>query len=506
MMIEHAISRETFLKGLKYYLDEMKFQAANSDKLADGLQKSIDEDQIALQASAKDIIDSWSLKSGYPLVTVKLSADEKTLLFTQQKFSYTGETSSELFIIPINYASATTPDFDITTPVFWLDGNAEAPQSAGARWKEGDWIVVNKQETSYYRVNYDEKLWSLLAQYLMSDGRNNIHHLNRAQIVDDALNLARAGYIPYTTAFRVTRFLAYERDFPAWVAANTGFNFLNRQLLDSRAHTLFKRYVQELIDATYDELTLEDGGLSEEIGRKTLRNIGIRWSCLTENSHCIQGTAQMVDSIIQNPESEIEPNTRETIYCYGLREVDQTKWNSILTRFNDTADLASRTVLLTALGCNQNPDIQKEYLLTSINSEEYRRTERNRILTSVYTNGGKSGLENSIEFLQQHHEQVEEIYNQPSPVKRAVTAMSELVTSEALATKFFAMVDVLIQNGALTAADRVNLLETTESNIEWLKDNEDEIFDYLDAYYSASTLPVISGCLLVVVSIVSLLM
>lgn len=44
----------------------------------------------------------------------------------------------------------------------------------------------------YYRVNYDEANWRLLTQQLLNQ-HTAIHVTNRAQILDDAFNLARAG-------------------------------------------------------------------------------------------------------------------------------------------------------------------------------------------------------------------------------------------------------------------------------------------------------------------------
>lgn len=44
----------------------------------------------------------------------------------------------------------------------------------------------------YYRVNYDRPNWIALARVL-SESTNTIHLLNRAQLVDDAFNLARNG-------------------------------------------------------------------------------------------------------------------------------------------------------------------------------------------------------------------------------------------------------------------------------------------------------------------------
>ena len=42
----------------------------------------------------------------------------------------------------------------------------------------------------YYRINYSPSMW---LRFLESDLFNNLPNLNRAQLYDDSLNLARAG-------------------------------------------------------------------------------------------------------------------------------------------------------------------------------------------------------------------------------------------------------------------------------------------------------------------------
>lgn len=47
-----------------------------------------------------------------------------------------------------------------------------------------DWIIVNLQQTGYYRVNYDENNWKLIQGHLRDEKRfSQIVPPNRAQIV-----------------------------------------------------------------------------------------------------------------------------------------------------------------------------------------------------------------------------------------------------------------------------------------------------------------------------------
>jgi aminopeptidase N len=53
-----------------------------------------------------------------------------------------------------------------------------------------DWIIGNIQQYGFYRVNYDDDNWNALLRQLRTD-HTVIHPINRAQIINDAWNLAR---------------------------------------------------------------------------------------------------------------------------------------------------------------------------------------------------------------------------------------------------------------------------------------------------------------------------
>jgi hypothetical protein len=75
------------------------------------------------------------------------------------------------------------------TVSYWLDprdGDAElVVQLSGAgedpAVSAGRPLVVNLQQTGYYRVNYDAENWDLLAGFLASGHVTEIHRSSRAQ-------------------------------------------------------------------------------------------------------------------------------------------------------------------------------------------------------------------------------------------------------------------------------------------------------------------------------------
>jgi aminopeptidase N len=92
----------------------------------------------------------------------------------------------------------------------------------------------------FYRVNYDENNWNLLINYLESEDYEKIPPVNRAQLLDDALNLARAGVLNYSTALNLTQYLEKEVDYIPWYSALSAFSFLTLRLTGTEISPAFK--------------------------------------------------------------------------------------------------------------------------------------------------------------------------------------------------------------------------------------------------------------------------
>ena len=61
--------------------------------------------------------------------------------------------------------------------------------------------------------------------------------VTRAQLLDDAMNLARAGFVDYDVALNLTQYLATrETDLIVWKAALRNFRYLDTMLRETPAY------------------------------------------------------------------------------------------------------------------------------------------------------------------------------------------------------------------------------------------------------------------------------
>lgn len=229
-MMQNAVGDDIWRKGLKSYLTARSLKEATPDHLHAGLQEAVNESGNALDIA--EIMKSWETQAGYPVIHVSMNGS--TLTFTQTRFLYDDNSesaSNTAWHVPINYVTASNAVIINTKPDFWMNKERSVtlnPEKAAKYWKDDDWIVVNLQQGYYYRVNYDDKLWQSLIDQLNSC-HSKIDLRNRGQLIDDSLNLARAGKIGYNIPLAILKHLKGETDYLPWASVSfSAFLILNK--------------------------------------------------------------------------------------------------------------------------------------------------------------------------------------------------------------------------------------------------------------------------------------
>lgn len=173
---------------------------------------------------------TWELQAGYPIVNVVFDEPTRQFQITQQRFlTYKNQSLNEpsRWTIPLNFATKLDSNFEDTkiTNIFPSDANyftIAVPVS----FDSSHWFVFNKQQLGYYRVNYDASNWNTLIETLNSDDFDQIHVLNRVQLIDDAVNLAFGGYLEYDIVIGILNYLSRETEYTPWYSADRFINTL----------------------------------------------------------------------------------------------------------------------------------------------------------------------------------------------------------------------------------------------------------------------------------------
>lgn len=193
-------------------------------------------------------MDTWTLQIGYPVLNVIPHPNTNIIRLEQQRFVYVNQssqtndnqTTNPLWWIPITYTTSNDLDFVNTRPLTWIP-RTKSYEIENRNLSTAKWFIFNIQQTGYYRVNYQEENWRAITEHLMdSEHYEEIAPSNRAQLLDDVLNLARGDYISYDTAMNLTKYLRHEKAYVPWQAAIKAYNFIDAMFVNQGDYDLLK--------------------------------------------------------------------------------------------------------------------------------------------------------------------------------------------------------------------------------------------------------------------------
>lgn len=119
-MLSYTLTRENFRQGITSYLNSFKYSNAEQSDLWHHLQSAYDDDNIDVEKlNVTKMMDSWTLKAGYPCVTVRIDYDNKKIHFSQKRFllnsdendARDAEMLKEQYEVPITYTTKIESDF-----------------------------------------------------------------------------------------------------------------------------------------------------------------------------------------------------------------------------------------------------------------------------------------------------------------------------------------------------------------------------------------------------------
>ena len=130
--------------------------------------------------------------------------------------------------IPLSYTYESEANFNTTEPKQWMSSSERQILIKDIPSK--DWLIFNIQIGGIYKIRYDEENWNRLIKVLNSHHYKKIHILNRIQLIDDSLDLAKTGDVDYSVPFRVIQYLEREREYLPWKTALSNLAHVDKML------------------------------------------------------------------------------------------------------------------------------------------------------------------------------------------------------------------------------------------------------------------------------------
>ncbi|KAL5020481.1 hypothetical protein ScPMuIL_003373, partial [Solemya velum] len=481
-MAKFFMQDDTFQKGLTNYLRSLEYGAATHDDLwyAWGNQSVVDGRD---RTDVKEIMDTWILQMNYPVVNVKRTQNGMSL--SQKRFlldatspdpgKYTSPFGYK-WDIPFTYTHEDEQDFTASR-INWMNrGDLVLVDSSLSAPSANKWVLANIQQYGYYRVNYEENNWRQLIRQLVED-HTVIPVINRAQILNDAWNLARAGLLDMKIALETTNYLKNEREYIPFDAALDGLGFIDTMLQRHELFGAFGRFMSGTVTEYFTELTMNNTGAThmESFRRSQIAST----ACGYDVESCIRQAKVLYAQWMTNPSvNPVNPGLRYTVYCTAIRTGGLEEWDFAYEQHR-TSNLASEQYRLrSAMACSEKVWILSRYLKRSLMPDEIRLQDAIGVIVGIANNPVGRAL--VWDFIRAHWKKIREEF---IALPFAMSALFRGIAG-ALNTPWDLQQLEEFQNkepdmGSGTRAYN-QAIEETKSNIKWMEKNIPVIESWLD--------------------------
>uniref|UniRef100_A0A8C2XDC4 Aminopeptidase n=1 Tax=Cyclopterus lumpus TaxID=8103 RepID=A0A8C2XDC4_CYCLU len=427
-------------------------------------------DHLQMAYTVKNIMNTWVLQMGFPVVTINTT---------------TGVVSQEHFLLdPDSEVTAVSPfNYEWIVPIKWMKtGFIQEPQwlrSKSATIIEmkaplTDWVLANLDVVGYYRVNYDQGNWNRLVDHLKNNHKL-IPVINRAQLVDDAFNLARAKIIPTELALDTTKYLNQERDYMPWESALSNLDFFYLMFDRSEVYGPMQNYLRNQVTPLFDYYkNMTDDWSKVPDGHMDQYNQvnAISMACRTDLEECLL----FLNCIF----GTIHPNLRSTVYCNAIAAGGAQEWEFAWTEFQNTTIAIEADKLRFSLACTKQPWLLNRYLEYTLIPGMIRKQDATS--TIVYIANNVVGQSLAWDFVRARWSYIFTEYGGGSfSFSNLINGVTQRFSTEfelQQLEKFKAENSEIGFGSGTLAVDQS--IERTISNIKWLTENKENVLNWFN--------------------------
>jgi tricorn protease interacting factor F2/3 len=341
LMINDYIGEKPFRNGVSRYLSEFKYCNARGNDLWKKLEQ-------ASGLLVSRVMESWISKPGFPFVTV--STASKKLVVKQQRFfldSRSDSADKELWPIPITLL------INGRTENFLMD-EREVTRPLPEEVKQ---IKLNLGQTGFYRVLYDEYLYSTISNHF-----DSFNQYDRWGILSDLFAFLEVGKVSRDRYFRFVQRCNDSSEYLVVSTVADQLSLLHRIIPDDSSVT--KAYVK------FCSRQMERLGLDEKQGEKGTDKI-LREKITTALAHEDSKFASMLSSKFSNY-GNLDPNLRSAVAVGFAQTRGSEGYDDLVSMMKKMDNEADIIKIYRGLTSFKDPELVKRALDFCLSGEVSR--------------------------------------------------------------------------------------------------------------------------------------
>jgi len=353
-MISAYLGEDIFMQGIRIYLKRHAYGNTQTGDLWAALSEASGKD-------VRKVMDIWTKKVGFPVLSVTENEKDKTVTLKQNRFLRTADVKPEedetLFPIFLGLRSENNIDEELVLND--REGVFPVPDL--------DFFKLNANHTSLYRTSYSPARLEKLGQ-AAKDGKLSIE--DRAGMIADAGALAASGYQKTSGLLNLLKGFDAETEFVVWNEILTrigtiegawifeeqevkdGLESFRRDLVSDRAHK-----------AGWD-FKPEDDHIQQQFKAMLFGSAGASGDAVV-----IKAAQDMFKKFTAGDSSAIHPNIRASVFSMILKYGGKEEYDKVLEVYHTSKNSNERNTALRSLGRAKDPELIKRTLAMTLNGD-----------------------------------------------------------------------------------------------------------------------------------------
>uniref|UniRef100_A0A8C7CLA4 Aminopeptidase n=1 Tax=Oncorhynchus kisutch TaxID=8019 RepID=A0A8C7CLA4_ONCKI len=388
LMLNSTLPDGQFRKGLLEYLRQYRGSNTVTDDLWNSITRvavvCLSRDSLNAEVeSVSDMMRTWTLQKGFPLVTVSRKGGEVTL--TQEHFLLSTDNTthtSSLWHIPVTYVNDSCSSAPSCRQMFTLRNKTGITHSTS-------WLKLNYMNTGFYIVHYGDEGWAALIDALKTDVSTLTPH-DRASLIHNIFSLSRLGRVSFRQVLSLLDYTTNETETAPLTEALSQLSSVYR-LLDKRPELGLVAYILGHFGPLMDS---QDWGVEESVSSQERRSALLEVACSLGRQNCTdQATALYEQWTNSNQTNRIPGDLQRAVFSVAAQS--DSGWLSLLDTYRLTTYDSEKRKILQALASTQDPR-RIVWILNTVLEGGIIHTQELPLVISTVSDGFVQGFFSSL--------------------------------------------------------------------------------------------------------------
>lgn len=465
-MLVKYLGEETFQSGMRSYLKKHRYSNAKTIDLWNSLS-------TASKKSVADMMDAWTTKIGYPLLSVssKIENDKLNLKVTQNRFLCCGKVAIEddqtIWSVPLRLKHDKNENCEEHL-INEREGSISIPVNV-------NYFKFNFEQTGFYRVQYPVDWLHPLGKAVEI---GNFGISDRVGIISDLFALNVAGKIGLPHVLEILQYYKNENSHIVWNEITIRLNEILSVWWEQDEVVLkkLKIFILSIYSNQISQFNFETDA-NEDENKILLRPLILGMAGKCGHEQVLNEAKKRFQQFFLGDSEAIDPNLRSVVFNMISAVGGKEEFEKLFKLYKRSTISDQKLLALDALGFSHDLTMVDEALKLTLNNAEVKSQDYMNIFRSVSLN--PRGRRICWEFLESNWAYFYNRYSSGSfsLLCRIVAYSTQNFTS----IKDFETIQLFFADKHVESIDRTinQSLEKIQTNVNWLEADSLSLSEWL---------------------------